>query len=585
MTVQSTTRRTRLHPATLLLALLPLVAPRVHGQAPQQVLQSTPRQRVPLTMTEGSLPDATIGLPFHSSVGAAGGSGTYSILFSGDVPTGLSLDRGPTTIAISGVPSVAGTYAFHVSVTDLQGGSIQNDYSITVRPQLLHPDASGGNAVVTDTETFHFTDVDSIFFPAKIGVAEAFHFTDSDSIFFPAMVLDPEGFKLTDVVSIFGPDKSADAEGFHFGDTVSVMTSAMLGDPEAFHFGDTDVVTTKVGISPATIPPGVYNTSYSTTFNPVGYTGTASITESGALPTGVTLKHVIGQNYVIISGTPTAPGTYAFTLTVTDTGSGGTSTISYSLVITAASQSITIGTLPTPAYGGTAFSLTGVATASSGLTPTITLNSGPVTGSGNGPYTITGAGTASFTATQAGNADYAAATPVNFNVVIAPAVLNVTASSTSRAFDQPNPATFGYSFGSFVNGDTSSVVSGSPSITTTATPVSTVSGSPYAIIPTTGTLSDANYTFNFINGTLTVGKASQAITFYPLPNITHGTNFPLSARTSSGLPVTYSVTGPASITNNILSVTGTGTVQVTASQAGNGNYSAATSIVRSFTAQ
>jgi hypothetical protein len=61
-------------------------------------------------------------------------------------------------------------------------------------------------------------------------------------------------------------------------------------------------------------------------------------------------------------------------------------------------------------------------------------------------------------------------------------------------------------------------------------------------------------------------------------------SFPLSARASSGLAVTYAVSGPASISNNVLSVTGSGLVQVTASQTGNGNYNSANSIVRSFTA-
>ncbi len=59
------------------------------------------------------------------------------------------------------------------------------------------------------------------------------------------------------------------------------------------------------------------------------------------------------------------------------------------------------------------------------------------------------------------------ATPVNFNVSIAPATLNVKATNATRAFDEPNPS-FSYSFGTFVNGDTSSVVSGMPHVFTTA---------------------------------------------------------------------------------------------------------------------
>jgi len=81
-----------------------------------------------------------------------------------------------------------------------------------------------------------------------------------------------------------------------------------------------------------------------------------------------------------------------------------------------------------------------------------------------------------------------------------------------------------------------------------------------------------------------VTKAAQTITFYPLPTLSSGASFPLSARASSGLAVTYSVSGPASISNNVLSVNGSGLVQVTASQTGGTNYNAATPVVRSFTA-
>jgi len=159
----------------------------------------------------------------------------------------------------------------------------------------------------------------------------------------------------------------------------------------------------------------------------------------------------------------------------------------------------------------------------------------------------------------------------------------VKATNASRTFGQPNPS-FSYSFGTFVNGDTAGVVSGAPTFAATATPLSPVSGNPYAITITQGTLSATNYTFSFTNGALTVLPAAQTITFYPLPTLSNGATFPLSARASSGLAVTYGVSGPASITNNVLSVTGSGLVKVTAGQTGNGNYNAATSVVRSFTA-
>jgi len=63
---------------------------------------------------------------------------------------------------------------------------------------------------------------------------------------------------------------------------------------------------------------------------------------------------------------------------------------------------------------------------------------------------------------------------------------------------------------------------------------------------------------------------------------------PLVAVASSGLPVSFAVTGGnayASINGSTLTVTGAGPVSVTATQAGNGNFNAATPVTRSFTAQ
>jgi hypothetical protein len=89
--------------------------------------------------------------------------------------------------------------------------------------------------------------------------------------------------------------------------------------------------------------------------------------------------------------------------------------------------------------------------------------------------------------------------------IVQPAVLNVTVANTSRyTLYQPNP-TFTYTITGYVNGDTSSVVSGDPVITTTAAQTSPVGS--YPITASLGTLSAANYTFVFVNGTLTVTSA------------------------------------------------------------------------------
>ncbi|WP_303310999.1 N,N-dimethylformamidase beta subunit family domain-containing protein [Hymenobacter sp. BT730] len=78
---------------------------------------------------------------------------------------------------------------------------------------------------------------------------------------------------------------------------------------------------------------------------------------------------------------------------------------------------------------------------------------------------------------------------------------------------------------------------------------------------------------------------AQTISFtQALPDVkTSAGPITLSATASSGLAVSYSVTGPATINGNVLTLTGaTGQVKITASQAGNATYAAAQSVERFF---
>ena len=78
---------------------------------------------------------------------------------------------------------------------------------------------------------------------------------------------------------------------------------------------------------------------------------------------------------------------------------------------------------------------------------------------------------------------------------------------------------------------------------------------------------------------------SQTISFGPLPNQTYGVApITLSATDTSGLPVSFSViSGPATLSGSVLTVTGAGNVVVEASQPGNATYFAAPPVDESFT--
>ena len=102
----------------------------------------------------------------------------------------------------------------------------------------------------------------------------------------------------------------------------------------------------------------------------------------------------------------------------------------------------------------------------------------------------------------------------------------------------------------------------------------------YAVV---ATVNNANYQGS-ANGTLVIAKANQEITFAPLANkILGAADFNVSATGGdSGNPVTFAATGSCTISDNTVRITGVGKCDITASQAGNGNYEAAPSVTRSF---
>lgn len=213
----------------------------------------------------------------------------------------------------------------------------------------------------------------------------------------------------------------------------------------------------------------------------------------------------VGTNKIVtvsgISVTGTDAGNYSYNTTATTTAN-----------ITAVSVSGSV-TANNKVYDGT----TTATIATSSLTGVI----------GSDNISLTG-GTAAFSDKNVGNGKTVIATGLSLsgadanNYVLAStsatntanisaATLTVTANNTNRVYGAANPSfTAGYS--GFVNGEDTSVLSGTPSLTTTATASSSVAGSPYAITAAQGTLSAANYTFNFVSGNLAVTAATLTVT-------------------------------------------------------------------------
>ena len=104
----------------------------------------------------------------------------------------------------------------------------------------------------------------------------------------------------------------------------------------------------------------------------------------------------------------------------------------------------------------------------------------------------------------------------------------------------------------------------------------------YAVV---ATITDPNYTGSN-SGSLVIGQASQSINFGALGDVLDdAAPFALTGSASSGLAVSYvsSNTDVATISGNTVTVTGLGSTTITASQAGNTNYNAASNVAQTLT--
>ncbi len=230
-------------------------------------------------------------------------------------------------------------------------------------------------------------------------------------------------------------------------------------------------------ITPASLPNGNTGVAYSQNLSQTGALGTPSYSViSGSLPTGLSLS--AGG---AITGTPSAVGTFNFTVQVSD-ASGCTGSQAYTITITCPSLSITPASIPNPTVG-TAYNTTLNGSGGSGpYTFTVTGGSLPTGLSLSAGGTISGipttAGPFSFTVTATDA--YGCQTSIGYSgttscpaLVLSPATLN--AMNTGVFFNQTittsggtAPYTYTVTGGSLPTGLTlnpSGTLSGIPTVT------------------------------------------------------------------------------------------------------------------------
>jgi hypothetical protein len=234
-----------------------------------------------------------------------------------------------------------------------------------------------------------------------------------------------------------------------------------------------------------------------------------------------------------------------------------------------------------PSVYGDAITFTATASAADSATPTgtVTFFDGTTSlgtvalSSGSAAITVSSlsAGDHSITAEYNGVPLFVTSSSSPLDETVAPATLTVTANNATRVYGQANPA-FTDTITGFVNGDTSSVVSGSASLTTSATAFSGVGT--YGITAGLGSLSAANYSFAYVDGTLTITPATLVVAA-DVQSKVYGDANPALTATIAGFvngDTSAAVGGAASLTTTATASSGVGSYHITAAQ---GSLSAA----------
>ena len=288
--------------------------------------------------------------------------------------------------------------------------------------------------------------------------------------------------------------------------------------------------------------------------------------ETVATVTGSTVS-IIGEGFVTITASQAGDATY-----------NAAADVEQSFSVGKLSQTIDF---PHPGdlfYDDGNFTLD--ATASSGLTVTFSSSDESLATITGSVLTIVAPGTVTITASQAGNAEYTAAPDVSIDIVI------------NKAYQYIDFASFAdYTFGDDGFNLSASVSTGNPVIFSSDNPsVATVNGTRVTIVGAGSAQISAFveetefYQAEGVEQTLNVYQAEQAVLFDPLPDFTLDVDNPfnLEATATSGLIVTYSVSGPATLDSALVTPTGAGTVTVTASQTGDNNFFPAEDVIQSF---
>ncbi|MCB9933784.1 MAG: IPT/TIG domain-containing protein [Planctomycetes bacterium] len=273
------------------------------------------------------LSDGTVGAAYSVDITATGGTAPYQWQNPGGLPPGLNINGLSPTTQLFGTPTTAGTYDFTLTFTDASSSFFSEDFRIVVNPAppLFQIDISGLPTAYRNlpyTADVHLT-----------GGTAPFTWSLHAGNLPTGLVLGGSTSATTTISGTVGSSASSSNFILQAEDATGAQTWR----------GFKLTCTTGLSIEDLWAPPGTEGLAYDFDFHGAGslattYTWTVI---AGAPPPGLTLTS--GTPNANLSGTPTTPGTYSFTLRLTD-GMGGNSQLTYNVDIYPTGTPLTIGT-------------------------------------------------------------------------------------------------------------------------------------------------------------------------------------------------------------------------------------------------
>lgn len=255
-----------------------------------------------INVTPTTINPASLGVPYSQQFSQVGGAGniTWS-LSAGSLPNNLNLSASGL---LSGTPVMSGNYPITVRATDSNGCFGERSYSllvgacpsITITPNSLPNGLIGVNYNQTLTAT---------------GGAPAYNFTVGAGL--------PSGLTLSSAGVLSGVSNVVGSFSF----TVTATDQSGCTGTKNYTLQICGAIT----VNPATLPTGTVGANYNQTLTASGGAGSYSFSSSGTLPNGLTLT-----SGGVLSGIPTATGTFNFSVTATDTNFC-TGSRNYSIVV------------------------------------------------------------------------------------------------------------------------------------------------------------------------------------------------------------------------------------------------------------